>query len=63
MLPSGGTRIGVLLDVSASGARVRFRTRGALPNCVGVVAPRLSLKRTATVVWQDTFTAGLQFRV
>ncbi|MDJ0921166.1 MAG: PilZ domain-containing protein [Henriciella sp.] len=61
ILPSGDKRIGILLDVSDSGARVRFRTRGNLPRGVRLVVPRLNLKRAATVVWQDTFTAGLHF--
>jgi len=58
---SGAVREGVLLDVSKTGARVRFRNRGSLPKLVKLKASRMGLNRFARVVWQSTFDAGLEF--
>ena len=57
----GEIREGVIIDVSKTGARVRFRSRGKLPRIVRVKASRIGLKRFARVVWQSAFDAGLQF--
>ena len=54
-------REGIILDVSQSGARVRFRNRGRLPHTVKIKASRMGLNRYARVVWQTTFDAGLEF--
>ena len=59
----GATREGIILDVSKTGARVRFRTRGTLPRLVKIKASRIGLNRFARVVWQSTFDAGLEFIV
>ena len=57
----GEVREGVIVDISKSGARIRFRSRGTLPGVVRVKASRIGLKRFARVVWQSTFDAGLEF--
>jgi len=57
----GEIREGVIVDISKSGARIRFRSRGTLPSVVRVKASRIGLKRFARVVWQSTFDAGLEF--
>lgn len=55
------SREGVILDVSATGARVRFDRRGTLPQQVTIKAGRIGLRRNARVVWQDLYDAGLEF--
>ncbi len=57
----GELREGVIIDVSKTGARVRFRSRGKLPRIVRIKASRIGLKRFARVVWQSAFDAGLEF--
>ena len=57
----GATWDAVILDVSKSGARIRRRTRGTLPQIVKIKASRIGLNRFARVVWQTTFDAGLEF--
>ncbi|MEM6535817.1 MAG: PilZ domain-containing protein [Pseudomonadota bacterium] len=52
---------GVLLNLSESGARVRFRSRSSLPNVVRLSSSRYKINRIAHVVWQDTYDAGLHF--
>ena len=59
----GEVREGIILDVSKTGARVRFRSRGSLPTIVKIKASRIGLNRFARVVWQSTFDAGLEFIV
>lgn len=54
-------REGVVLDASQSGARIRFRGRGALPQQVTVKASRLGLNRRGRVVWQKAFDVGIAF--
>ncbi|MEM7329780.1 MAG: PilZ domain-containing protein [Pseudomonadota bacterium] len=58
---SGAVREGIILDVSKTGARIRFRDRGTLPPIVKIKASRVGLNRFARVVWQTTFDAGLEF--
>lgn len=58
---SGAAREGIILDVSKTGARIRFRNRGTLPPIVKIKASRIGLNRFARVVWQSTFDAGLDF--
>jgi len=57
----GAAREGIILDVSKSGARIRFRNRGTLPEIVKIKASRIGLNRFARVAWQTTFDAGLEF--
>ena len=57
----GEIREGVIVDISKTGARIRFRSRGTLPRVVRVKASRLGLKRFARIVWQSAFDAGLEF--
>lgn len=59
----GAVREGIILDVSKSGARIRFRDRGTLPSIVKIKASRIGLNRFARVAWQTTFDAGLEFIV
>ena len=54
-------REAVILDVSRTGARIRFRSRGTLPPVIRVKAARIGLNRRARVVWQSGFDAGLEF--
>lgn len=57
----GEQREGIILDVSKTGARIRFRSRGTLPPVVKIKASRIGLNRFARVAWQTTFDAGLEF--
>lgn len=57
---AGGVN-GVLMDVSDTGARVRFVHRGALPGRVRLTCARLKLNRTAEVVRRDGTDVGLKF--
>ncbi len=54
-------REAIILDVSKTGARVRFRSRGNLPAEIRIKASRIGLNRRAKVVWQTGFDAGLEF--
>lgn len=58
---SGEVREGIILDVSKTGARIRFRSKGEMPQVVKIKASRIGLNRFARVVWQSTFDAGLEF--
>lgn len=58
---TGEVREGIILDVSKTGARIRFRSRGELPDIVRLKASRIGLNRFARVVWQTSFDAGLDF--
>lgn len=57
----GAAREGIILDVSKTGARIRFRNRGTLPSIIKIKASRIGLNRFARVVWQSTFDAGIEF--
>jgi len=52
---------GILMDISDTGARVRFFHRGVMPDTVRIIAPRLRLNRRARVVRRDETDIGLQF--
>jgi len=54
-------RKAVIMDVSETGVRVRFHTRGSLPVQVRIRAGRIGLNRMARVVWQTVSDAGLEF--
>ena len=57
----GELREGIILDISKTGARIRFRSRGTMPPMVRIKATRIGLNRFARVVWQTAFDAGLEF--
>ncbi|MEM1149590.1 MAG: PilZ domain-containing protein [Pseudomonadota bacterium] len=52
---------GILIDHSATGARLRFRHRHALPDRVRIVCPRLGIDRVASVVRRLDFDVGFEF--
>ena len=56
----GEAREGVIVDISKTGARVRFRSRGALPQVVRIKASRIGLSRFARVVCLSDYDAGLE---
>jgi hypothetical protein len=58
---SGEIREAVIINVTKSGVRIRFRSKGRLPEVVEIKSGRLGLNRTARVVWQKSFDAGLSF--
>lgn len=57
----GEVREGVIMDVSKSGARVRFRSKCRLPNVVRIKASRIGLRRFAQIVWRQGFDIGIKF--
>jgi len=60
-LATGQTRECVLIDLSDTGARIRFRTRGMLSGIVKLKSSRHQIDREARVVWKDMYDAGLEF--
>ncbi len=52
---------GILVDYSASGARIRFRHRHALPERVRIVCHQYNIDCDARVVRRLDFDVGLQF--
>ncbi len=54
-------REAIILDVSRTGARIRFRSKGRLPAKIMIKASRIGLNRGARVVWQTSFDAGIEF--
>lgn len=62
MITHGGARQNVAMkDVSATGARIEFHTRGMLPDQIIIIEPMMKLHKRARVVWQDEGIAGLEF--
>lgn len=59
--PTGYVRRGVVVDLSATGARMRFSQRGALPDRVRVKIAGIAGDRLAEVVWQEDSDAGIRF--
>jgi len=59
--PTGYVRRGIIVDISPTGARVRFSQRGELPERVDVKIEGVPGTRQAEVVWQETHDAGLRF--
>lgn len=51
----------VIVDLSATGARIHYSERTELPFRVRISAPQLRLKCWARVVWQENEAAGLEF--
>lgn len=58
---TGGRHNVAIKDISATGVRIEFYTRGELSQFVTLVEPSLKINRRARVVWQDDGAAGLQF--
>lgn len=52
---------GMMVDISATGCRVKFRIRSDIPPEVTVTVPDLQYEQRAKVVWQNTFEAGFLF--
>jgi len=52
---------GILLDLSDTGARVRFRTRPVIPGTCWLVVPRLRIQRRAEPVRSKDYDVGLRF--
>jgi len=59
--PSGYVRKGVVVDLSPTGARVRFSQRGELPPVVELRIAGISGVKKGSVVWQEDHDAGLKF--
>ena len=59
--PSGYVRRGMVVDRSETGVRVRFHSRGELPEHVTLTIEAMAGHHSARVVWQDTHDAGLEF--
>ncbi|HVV32041.1 MAG TPA: PilZ domain-containing protein [Vitreimonas sp.] len=51
----------VIVDLSATGARIHYSDRVELPFRVRISAPQLKLNCWARVAWQDNEAAGLEF--
>ena len=51
----------VIVDLSATGARIHYSDRTELPFRVRLSAPQLKLNCWARVVWQENEAAGLEF--
>lgn len=54
-------RSALIVDITKSGVRVKFRVKGTLPRYLHIEAESLGLKRRVRVIWQDSHSAGLQF--
>jgi len=59
--PSGYIRKGIVVDLSPTGARLRFSQRGELPPSFELRIEGLSGVRRGDVVWQETHDAGIKF--
>lgn len=60
--PNGGKLDGVLVDVSDTGARVRFVTNGGhISQHVRLEAPVAGINRAAELVWRDRNEAGFRY--
>lgn len=61
MVADDGYRVSaVLVDRSATGARVRFRSHEALPQRVTLIVAALGIQKDMDVAWQDRGDAGLR---
>ncbi|MEL6829775.1 MAG: PilZ domain-containing protein [Pseudomonadota bacterium] len=58
---TGEVREGVIVNLSKTGARIRFHTRAAVPAKMIIKCPRYRLHRPARLVWQSGFDIGVQF--
>lgn len=59
--PSGYVRKGVVVDISETGARLRFSQRGGLPERVTLKIEGRAGALEADVVWQEDSDAGVHF--
>ncbi|MEO0464900.1 MAG: PilZ domain-containing protein [Pseudomonadota bacterium] len=59
--PSGYIRKGIVVDLSPTGARIRFSQRGELPGRVSMRIEGMGGYRDAETVWQETHDAGVRF--
>lgn len=59
--PTGYVRRGVVIDLSPTGARLRFSQRGGLPDTLKVKIAGMAGERRAEVVWQEDTDAGIRF--
>lgn len=57
----GYTVSGIVIDISDTGARIRFRHHYRLAQHVTLKASRLGLKQRCEVVWQFGSDVGLRF--
>jgi hypothetical protein len=54
----------LLLDVSATGARLRLKSSDALPEqVVLLLSYDAKLRRLCSVAWQEDFIAGVKFKL
>ena len=58
---TGEIREGVVVNLSKTGARIRFHTRSAVPGKMIIKCPRYRIHRPARLVWQAGFDIGVQF--
>ena len=58
---TGEVREGVVVNLSKTGARIRFHTRAAVPAKMIIKCPRYRIHRPAKLVWQSGFDIGVQF--
>lgn len=58
---TGEVREGVVINLSKTGARIRFHTRASVPSKMIIKCPRYRLHRPARLVWQAGFDIGIQF--
>lgn len=52
---------GVCIDVSETGARIRFSHKVIAPNQFTLICARLGLNRDCEIIWQDGFDAAVRF--
>ena len=57
----GYKRQGVALDVSDSGARLRFHTSESMPSRIRLKIPKLKVDCLADVVWHKGVDVGVRF--
>ena len=57
----GYKRQGVALDVSDTGARIRFHTSESMPPRIRLKIPKLKIDRSADVVWHKGIDVGVRF--
>lgn len=59
--PSGYVRKGIVVDLSPTGARLRFSQRGELPDQVELRIEGRAGTQRGEIVWQETHDAGIRF--
>lgn len=58
---AGDRMKGIALDVSKTGARIRFQTTAALPSRIRLKIPKLKFDRDVDVIWRKGVDAGVKF--